>query len=578
MDKKERKWLLIRIIIAIIVSATIATVYLYMANIWMGLLQDSLWMVNPTKNYLDTTAFIYGSSVFAISILFHTAWIIYFYQKNGTFEIKRKTSNSISADKSAAQKKRISAEYLSTVPDGWTFGKIKNRYVRLPINQDNITHSLIVGSPGSWKSTTILNGLIYNFNCTSPAEKMTVFAIDVKPELMRKSAIYTPDEDSGIRCVDPSSISKYYTGWDAYYGLDRESSDDEAEHRMDLIAHALISYKVGGDNEIFYQHARNMLVGLLLYEYFRGLGFIDAMLRISTIPLQDYIAEVLQDREIILAHPKLRAILGGYDGDTSEMIKNCESTMRTDLRIFSQKSVQFCFRDNKSKASPIDLINGNSIFYCLPDYLQDEYRPISRLITTMVLNYLSSVPEESRSDSNCPIIWLLIDEFGSMGPIPGINSALARIRSRKVSIWLCVQGLSQLDETYGQAGRRSIVSNCETTLVLSCKDDLSGKYFSELAGNYQETKISQHRNGITGLSNHASQNISTEYRPIFDISDLSKLRRDKMILAFVEGGYIYCNKCPFFRIPEYLQLSNLIKSENDRIKALYGKTSGEDQK
>lgn len=141
-------------------------------------------------------------------------------------------------------------------------------------------------------------------------------------------------------------------------------------------------------------------------------------------------------------------------------------------------------------------MNGISVFLAIPDNLLKQYSAIFRLITQQVLNFLSSIPEESRADHDAPLIWMLIDEFGSIGKIPDILDALARLRSRKVSIWLAVQGLSQLDMAYGHDGSRAIVDNTETTLVFSCKDKSTVDIISSWCGQYLETKIAKTRNPV----------------------------------------------------------------------------------
>ena len=469
-----------------------------------------------------------------------------------------------SRDKRKAMEGKIPKEYLSSKPDGFTVGRKGRRYVRLPVDPRNILHTLVIGSPGSMKSTTILNSLIYNFNCASEKEKMTVFAIDVKPELQRKSVIYDP-ERGNVKVIDPSSTSSVFYGWDVYYGLDKTSSDDEVEARADMIARSLISCREGSDNSIFYATAQNLMVAFLLYGFFSGKCFLDSMLQLMSVPMQDLVASVLSDTEMCTAHPKLRLILQAYDSGegVSEMLKDSESTMHEKLRIFGVSSVQYMLRDNPKKASPQDLTEGTSIFLSLPDNLLKQYAPLVNLITQQVISYLGSIPEWERSEKDVPLIWLLIDEFGSIGHMD-IEGALARFRSRKICIWLCVQGLSQLDDTYGQYGRRSIVTDCECNLIFSSKDDVANKFFSDISGQYRETKISTHRNGVSGVRD-SSQNVSTEFRQIYEVSDFVQLRRDRKLICFVDGYHFYIDKCPYFQIRELRELSDSIRKENNRI-------------
>ena len=469
-----------------------------------------------------------------------------------------------SRDKRKAMEGKIPKEYLSSKPEGFTIGKKGRRYVRLPVDPGNILHTLVIGSPGSMKSTTLLNALIYNFNLAKKEEKMTVFAIDVKPELQRKSVVYDP-ERGDVKVVDPSSTSPVFYGWDVYYGLDpKTSTDDQLEERADLIARSLISCREGSDNSIFYSTAQNLMVAFLIYGFFAGKGFLESMLQLMSVPMQDLVASILSDTEMCTAHPKLRLILQAYDtGEGSnEMLKDAESTMHEKLRIFGVSSVQYMLRDNPRKASPQNLTEGTSIFLSLPDSLLRQYAPLINLITQQVIGYLGSIPEWERAEKDVPIIWLIIDEFGSIGHMD-IESALARFRSRKICIWLFVQGISQLDDTYGQ-GRRSIVTDCECNLILSSKDDVANKFFSDISGQYRETKISTHRNGISGMKD-SSQNISTEFRPVYEVSDFVQLRKNKKLICFVDGFHFYIDKCPFFQIRELRELSDSIRKENNKI-------------
>lgn len=472
--------------------------------------------------------------------------------------------SGISKDKRTAMEAPVARTYLSTQPNGFTIGQTHGRYVRIPNDPQNILHTLVIGSPGSWKSTTLLNPLIYNFQFVKPEEKMTVFAIDVKPELQRKSIAYDPT-GKNVRVINPASNDSMYFGWDAYYGLTKSSTDDEVEERADLIARSLINCKEGSDNEIFYNTARNLMVAFLIYGFYSEKMFLDSMLQLMSMPMRDLIAEILTDKEMIQKHPKLRLILQSYDSTDgkNEMLKDAENTMHEKLRIFGIRSVQYMLRDNPKKTSPKDLTDGISIFLSLPDHLLKQYAPLFNMMTQQVLNYLGSIPEWERADRDVPLIWILIDEFGSIGHMD-IEGALARLRSRKVCIWLCCQGLSQLDDTYGQNGRRSIVTDCEATLIFSSKDDVANKFFSEISGQYQETKISKQRNGMSGFSSLA-ENISTEFRPVFDMSDFVKLRKDHKLIGFVDGMHFYVDKCPYFKIKPLLEASEAVKKQNDRL-------------
>lgn len=465
---------------------------------------------------------------------------------------------AIPEEKYMAMHPKIPKKYLSKLPEDFTIGKYGKNFFRIPIDMNDIKHTLIIGSPGSFKSSTLLNALIWNLSFEKEKKPMTVFALDVKPELSRKS-IDESRED--VRIINPSIDTG--CGFDVWYGLNQDNSDDQLIERADLIARTLITNPSGnGDNEFFYISAQNLMVPFLVYGFRKGMGFVETILQIIRIPLQDLITTILMDEDMQINHPKVIGMLTPYDGKDSDAIQDIELTLRQDLRIFDTDTVKYQFDDNPQNASPMDLTNGISIFLALPDHLLKQYSSIFRLITQMVLNYLSSIPEHERAEKDVPMIWLLIDEFGSIGKLQ-IQEPLARLRSRKVSIWLACQGLSQLDLTYGHDGTRTILDNTETTLVFSCKDKPTAEIISSWCGQYQETKISKNKKH-RGMFGDQSLTQSSEYRNVMDVTDIMALRKNKELLVFDEGNRYLIKKCPYWQIPLLKQKSDEIKKINEQ--------------
>lgn len=426
---------------------------------------------------------------------------LYDYEINGRTEFGN-NDNSLSRDKRKAMYPTIPSRYLSKKPNDFTLGKYHRKYFQLPIDLNDITHCLVIGAPGSFKSSTLLNALIWNFNFAKEKEKFTAFAMDVKPELARKSV----DINSNQCHVFNPSLKE---GWG----------------------------------------------------FVNGLGFTETIIQVLSVPLKDLISTVTFDPNMD-GHDSIKDPLRGYDDKTSDGMQDIELTMRQELRIFQTRSVRYQLDENHRKASPADLVNGISVFLAIPDNLLKQYSAIFRLITQQVLNFLSSIPEEERADHDAPLIWMLIDEFGSIGKIPDILDALARLRSRKVSIWLAVQGLSQLDMAYGHDGSRAIVDNTETTLVFSCKDKSTVDIISSWCGQYLETKISKNKKPGRILGGRQSLSESGEYRNVMDAVDIMGLRKNKELLVFDSGNRFLIQKCPYWAIPLLKKKSDDIKNKN----------------
>lgn len=562
MDKKEKIWF--SGVWSLLPSGIVSILLIYVSTSFQKLVKGGKgnFPLFSAKNIMFCLLFmlVVWAVVFAINA---------FRYFNGEHEFnpfirKESTGNTTAEKRRAMQNDRKVAKYLSREPSGFIIGRRNGRYVCLPNDPNNVLHTVVIGSPGSKKSSTILDTLIYDFQVNEGKQDRVCFVVDIKPELQRKSAYFDKTGEK-IRVINPASTNPLYFGWDVYAGLTPNSSDDKVEERADLIARSLIPEPKNSDNSIFTAKARDIMVSFLMYGFFTGKGFVDSMTQLLNYPLQVMIQQILSDKVMCQDHPKLRMNLIPFAGDDSELVKDAEHTMRENLRIFTVQSVQYMLKDNPRKASPQDLCaeNPKSIFLSLPDNLLDQYRPLFNLIIQQTLKYLSSIPEYKRADYDVPTIWMLIDEFGSIGHMD-IEGALARLRSRKVAIWMCIQGLPQLDNTYGESGRRSILTNSDCILVLGSKDDVSNKYFSEMAGNYEENKTSFQSDGGLSLS-YKGKSESMETKQIFTSSDFSHLKANDQLVCFLDGEVFMVDKYPYFMIPKFRELSKKAKEYNDEI-------------
>ena len=463
----------------------------------------------------------------------------------------------ISEDKRKAQRHPPPREYLSKVPNGYTLGRRFGKYVRIPF-LSSPEHQLIIGAPGSNKSTVTLNAIIWNFNFEEKAKRFrSLLAIDCKEELSRLTVNI---RNKYVKIINPSK--KNTTGFDVYYGLTQESTDDEVKERCDTIARTLI-VNVGGHNSFFYVAAQKILCALLMYGFRKNISFIDMILRILSVPCEDLIAEIIADQEM-KKHPKITGLVKVFDGKDSDAFQDVTMTLQQDLSIFDTDTIKACLSPNNPDiVTPNDLVKGNSIFLAIPDHLLQMYSPVFRMIIQLCLKHIVSIPEYQDTD-NRPI-WFLIDEAGSIGPIPDlINEGLPRARSKHVQVSLICQSFGQLEETYGQTGARSILDCCKTTIVFSCNDTRTSEILSKWTGMYRETKISSQQRG-TIMSDISSQNISSEFRPVMDISDIKNLEKNDEVLVFVKGSWFLVEKAPYYKIKLLKEKSAQIAEINNKV-------------
>lgn len=104
-------------------------------------------------------------------------------------------------------------------------------------------------------------------------------------------------------------------------------------------------------------------------------------------------------------------------------------------------------------------------------------------------------------------ILVLLDEFPLLGNMDVITNALTTLRSKKVTFYLMLQSIAQLDAVYGQDTRKTIVDNCQYKAILNITEPDSQEYFSKLIGTVPigRRSISQNYDPTTEYSTYGRQ-------------------------------------------------------------------------
>lgn len=496
--------------------------------------------------------------ILAFTIIFFIIQIVQFRRtgRKNFNPFLKKDVISDSTDKQRAKYHSVPKKYLSETPDGLTVGYYdigpRKMYVRLPF-QDSPDHQLILGSPGSNKSTTLLNALIFNYNYANRYNRLcSVLAIDAKPELSKKSV---DESRNDVKIINPTTYGTY--GFDVWYGLSEDSSDDEIKERAEAIARALIP-RLSGDNAFFSDNAQKILSGCLMFGYRKGYSFTDSIIKVMESSVDNLIAEIVSDPDM-KKHPKILHKIKGFDGNKSDGFASIKDTLEKDLDIFDVDTVKHCFSDSVEKVTPYDLANGTSIYLAIPDHLLTQYRTVFGMIMELCLKYLTSIPEEDL-ERRRPV-WCLVDEGGTIY-VPSLLDVASRGRSKKIQLSIVAQSYSQLEDLYGDCQARSILDCCKTTVVFSCNDTRTARDLSSWTGLYRETKLSTRLEGY--LARQAGRNASEEYRPVIEVADIKKLEKDNEVLVFTKGDWFLVKKAPFYVIDEFKTISERLYAENIR--------------
>ncbi len=463
-----------------------------------------------------------------------------------TWMLPYRASDSISSDtyrKRQAQHPRIPDKYLSERPNGLVLGKIKKKFVRIPIKSGSCKNACLIGTPGSGKSVLLLTMLIYYINLAKKFkdEAMTFFVLDVKPELANKSCFIKSSQN--VKVMNPRKKTTY--GWNPYYNIKEDTSDDDIMHELSVISEALISNK-NEKNEFFYKSARNIMKAILFYTIKQGMTFMEGIDYLMCESISAVVGRTIDacgdDSEL----RRTRNLLTPYRDKDGEAFQGIELAFREGLDIFQTDTVNWFLNLNPKKASPEDLENEISIFFSMPEDMLDEYNMLLKLVTAQVVAHCTRRPEDSN------MITLVIDEAARCGKI-NWTSFLSTSRSRQVSTILAFQGLSQIRKVWGKDDADSLISLCQIISILSCADTGTAKELATWAGDYMEEKHSISSKGTDDNGNSRSYDTKSILQP----SDFMTILENKEALLFIEGRYYRpsIEEARYYNVPELNEIS-----------------------
>lgn len=118
-------------------------------------------------------------------------------------------------------------------------------------------------------------------------------------------------------------------------------------------------------------------------------------------------------------------------------------------------------------------------------------------------------------------VMFILDEFANLGKLPEFQRMIAVFRSRNIALAPILQSLSQLESIYGKEDAQTIISNCDSWLIL-------GGLRSEVA-----EEISKALGTSTIFTESISNNTSTvsaQSRSLMDASEITRLPKDECLV------------------------------------------------
>lgn len=198
------------------------------------------------------------------------------------------------------------------------------------------------------------------------------------------------------------------------------------------------------------------------------------------------------------------------------------------------------------------------LYICYPEHKANYISPfIAPFLSKMFNDFIECFNKKS-----LPITFL-IDEAGNIGQITNLANKVSTIRSREISVNICLQGLTQLYQVYGRDNAKSILNNLKTKMIFpSISDEDALNYISNLCGEKEIEVISKSEN-----KNGTSTSTNKTKIMMFSKSDLRCLNDDEFLLVTSNKQPILAKQNTYFTNTEYTQnIKEPVKIERKPIK------------
>ncbi len=466
----------------------------------------------------------------------------------------------ISSEKHKAQHKKVPLEMLSKVPDQFPIAKQGDMYVQFDLSR--YLSYLIYGSPGSGKSCAILCKLIYSFHCDHRREH-TFFVFDFKEgELYKKSCF---PYQKNVRFISLESRTDF--GWNVYYRLNGNSTDDDIIRELTLIADVLIESS-NEKNIYFTESAKNILIFCGLYCYrCLGLSFIRTIDFITQGSVKKMLKQVMDGTENRPEMIKVRDVIGEYvDKDANESIENIFANLKVKTRCFRVESIRWNLEYNPRKCSPYDLEDGVSLFFYPGDTEVTKF--VMQIIAKQLMYHCMHRDFMGKDLRQLVLIadeCFTIDSSGSTGSTPLIDWGLlcSKARGFKVNVLMVWQSYSQIKQLHGSDYAESLMDDISGVVVYATNSESNAKVYSSFFSEYQEEK----RSYTVGGTGDGTYSRSYDLKATITPHEILKLRSRGQCLFMSEGdSYIAdAEGARYYRNPRLLEISEKCLSAHMKL-------------
>lgn len=525
------------------------------------------WLLHPTT-FKGNRRFMKGSSKAAVDSALESSHFLSDKERDSIFPPKKYTG--------------LANEKKDGIP---VYAVYNSKKHELELNLMGPTHSIIIGSTGSGKTTTFINPTIQIIANTSA--KSSMIMTDPKGELFQLHSAALSDlgyKTMVLDLRDPYSSFRWNPLGDIFdrYQEYIHTGDEIYRHRDSVSGYELrLNDPLEAFTDVWYEFEgtayadRGEMINLIktkrqrlyddIYEDLNDLitvlcpieskddpvwekGAKNIIMAVALAMLEDSENPALEMTREKYNFFNINKAIGNSDDNyrqlkdyfggrpklskaaslSRQVLSAPEDTLNSYMSIALDKMSIFhdegiCSLTSETDIDPLMIAEEpTALFLKIPDE-KDTRHALAALFLLSIYKALIKLSSQ-REDLALPRnVYYLMDEFGNMPRIEKFDKMITVGRSRKIWFNMVVQSFAQLENVYGKTIADIIKSNCGMKMFIGSNDIATCEEFSKLCGNYSVSTTSVSSSLSSLKSGDMNMTSSVQQRPLIYPSELQRL-------------------------------------------------------
>ena len=411
--------------------------------------------------------------------------------------------------------------------------------------KDSYEHIAAIAKPGSGKTTAYIIPNILELS----KDNKSMVVNDPSREVYELTSGYLKERGYKVLRLNPDDLT-YSSQFNPFQDLDARQTIE-----IEQICASIILSKYGSDKEQIWNDGATSILEILAkclaYSQPQNLNLVELNTLVQRFGadgrgLDDWVAE----HSINPHFPHDRTLLDSWIGLTTsneKMLSSYVTICKTALKQLNNLQVQQLLKTDTLNLKQFRK-EKTIIYLNFPESQQAYYQFIIDVFYTRLFSLLMHhKPTRYELPAYC-----FLDEFGS-SYINQFNTIINNVRKYKVSLSLIFQGISQLDDKYGEKKAKAIKSGIGSVLIFRGGDLDTNTEYSKVIGK----QVTTARNSFTEIVEQKSE------LDLLAPDQLRTVKDDQAIFISKNKNPTILECLPYYKNRKYLQCTQIPPAQND---------------